>query len=1235
MVGLGETVAKVLEAIFLGYVVRFFQHPEWSMQSGFLYALGLSLSSYAHGLLHHYFFFPTMRTGLRLRTGLIGMMYKKCLSLPLSSTASSGALVNMISNDVQPFETGSPFFAWLLVGPIELAICMYFLYDQLGVASFAGIGAIILMLPVQGWFSRRFAKFRSKTVARRDERIKYLSDLISGIQLVKLSAWEKPLEEQVNDARNREMSSLMRSAMMKAFNMAFFYSSASLVSMLAVTTLFFTADSFKASQVFTAMALFNVVRLTITNFVPTALEALSEARVSSRRIVDFMLLPELKPISRQVLGDDVNNDGNGSDIEKSNVAVEITGASFAWEAPDHVTEAPSDVSKAVNQRQVTLHSLNVSIRRNEVTVVVGPVGSGKTSLAMAILGELTLLHGTISCSTAVEGKPVGYAAQSAWIFGSATIRDNILFGLPYDEEWYNKVVYACALVEDFRGFEQGDLTELAQRGSNLSGGQRARIGLARAVYNRDAELYILDDPLSAVDPHVARHLFRNVINGVLKGKTRLLITHQLQFFQECESALVLDQGCVVHSGPVADILAEAERIVTSGTSSNNSFLQILREYNLSSDSTNTSEVNESPELAATATATRTTSIDDDVVTEALSGAQQRERVDEGSISYRTYIDYFLFGSTPLRLAFISVLMLTGQGLSTYSDYYLSRWSSMNPADQRDRSRPATYAGIVMASFAVSLLRAGFFFHLLLTCNRALFRRMLSSVLRAPITFFQTHSSGVILNRMTKDVSIIDELMPLQFFDALQCVLTIIGVIIMVCIINPWVIISLPFLAAAMYVVRLFYMAASRQIKRIESVTRSPVYALISSTLEGSAVIRAFASRDRFLARFLEAQNENARAFFTFMGMARWVGLRMDTLSATFLTVAAFATVGSRSTQQAGLVGLSLSFLLQLVGMAQWALRQSIEVSLAFVSVDRITQFTKLPSEAALITDVRPPGADDPSQQHLWPSEGVIEFRGMYLRYPGTTQPVLRNLTLTTRPHENVAIVGRTGAGKSSALTSLFRLIEPYPKGSIVIDGIDITRLGLYDLRSRLSIIPQEPVLFKGTLRFNLDPFGQYSDDQIWDAIDACDLRTMIEHKLPNKLETEVAEGGKNFSTGERQLLSMCRAVLRRATIIVMDESSANIDMASDRALQKSIQVQFANATVLTIAHRLDTIIGYDRVLVLDHGVMKEWGEPWELLQVENGWFAKMVAETGPESERELRAMAERAYKQRHGLDQQS
>ncbi|KAI9218855.1 P-loop containing nucleoside triphosphate hydrolase protein [Blastocladiella britannica] len=1189
-------------------MIREFQKPGGVGSAGWAWAAGLTLATTVHGVLHHAFFFIGMRLGQQLRTSSIALLYNKSIHLAAGS-ASAGVVVNLVSNDLSPFEQLALFGHSLWVALIEIPICSYLLYRNLSWPSLLGLAVIFLVIPMQGWFGRQFHTFRKRMVKSRDSRIRLMSDLITGIQLIKLQGWRSPFISEVERVRHQEMKDLKNGNIFDAGNEALFFIFPLLVSLVTYGTSVAAGIPLSAPSVFSSVALFNVMRLTLTTFVPKSVKGVTEAVVSLRRLEDFLTQPETESrgAGRAAQATSLK------DVDATQSAIRLTDAHFEWDA-------------------FALQSVSIDFKQASLTAVIGPVGAGKSSLMQALLGEMPSVRITTPPSSASASqlyvdshhRTMAYAPQTPWVL-AGTIMDNILFSHPLDETWLRSVVAICSLERDLEQWPHGLATIVGDRGVALSGGQKARLALARAVYAR-APVLLLDDPLSAVDTRVARRIFDAVRSAPeLAHTTRILVTHQLQFVAECDQVVVLEKGGVEAVGSWDEVRAQHDRRVAEvgEDAAAGDWMAILREYDQQDADADAS-------AAAASGAGATGAADDDAAAElvgaaidikgdtagaAAVAAAQVETSQVGTVHWSTFVRFLIRPTSWWTLIAVLVGMFGAQTAAAASDWHLAQWSR-KPADVQlnDPFYLTLYWSLILGAVVIGIARALVVYSLMLNSSLVTSKDMLHAVLDAPLSWFSKNRSGQILNRFSKDQSIIDEMLPSVLFNTVQCLFQAFAVLVVVIAVLPWIALSIPVLGVAFVALRRMYIGASRSIKRIEAVTRSPVYSHLSASLEGLPVIRALGAQALFAQRFAEYTDANTRAIFAQAGCARWLGVRLDLMSSVFLGVAAFLAQGIAvsGSLPAALAGLALSYTLQLNGLLQWLVRQTVECEVMFVSVERMLEYVDVPREADLpSTDVPP--AD-------WPTKGDLVIRNMSLTYPGSgAQPVLRDWNVEFKAGERIGIVGRTGAGKSSFFAALFRSY-PY-QGIMMLDGINTATLQVEALRQRLSIIPQEPFLFKGTLRFNLDPFAEYADADLWHALSRVELQPAIE-RLDGKLDAPVDDGGANFSVGQRQLLCLARSLLKKSRVLVCDEATANIDFRSDALIQKVLKNDFGNETlVLTIAHRLSTVLDYDRILVLDGGRIVEFAHAWELLQIKDGVLARMVEDTGEEGARQLREMA--------------
>uniref|UniRef100_A0A673J693 Multidrug resistance-associated protein 4 n=1 Tax=Sinocyclocheilus rhinocerous TaxID=307959 RepID=A0A673J693_9TELE len=1168
-------VIKVIQPVFLGKLIQYFERSEpdnmAALYEAYGYAAGISLSALGLALLHHLYFYHVQRAGMKIRIAMCHMIYKKalCLSATAMGQTTTGQIVNLLSNDVNKFDELTIFLHYLWMGPLQAAAVIGLLWQEVGASCLAGIAVLIFLMPLQTMFGKLFSKYRSKTAAFTDSRIRTMNEVVSGIRIIKMYAWEKPFAALVNDVRRKEISKIMSSSYLRGLNMASFFTANKIILFVTFTVYVLVGNKISASRVFVVVSLYSAIRLTVTLFFPAAIEKVSESVISIRRIKKFLLLDELVKSHVPLTQED-----------KKEVSVEIQDLICYW---DKSIDAP------------TLQNVSFTVKPGQLLAVIGPVGAGKSSLLSTVLGELPAEKGVVK----VKG-------ELTYIY--------IYIYISWKE-------YLRAVLFDFATY------------------LLLSVGF-RAVY-QDADIYLLDDPLSAVDAEVGRHLFEQCICGILKDKPRILVTHQLQYLKAANQILVLKEGHMVARGTYSELLR-------SGVD----FTSLLKK-----DEEEEGEKGEAPRsprsrtLSQNSVRSHSSSVlsvkdeSDQLPVEPVHTVAEETRT-EGTIGLHMYWKYFRAGANVLMLILLVLLNLLAQTFYILHDWWLSYWATeQEKLDFSSSNISSTigtngtfgtnttqelnldfylgiYAGLTGATVIFGFMRFLIMFNALVNSAETLHNRMFNSILRTPVRFFDINPIGRILNRFAKDIGHLDSLLPWTFVDFIQVFLQIIGVIAVASSVIPWILIPVIPLLIAFLFLRRYFLRTSRDVKRIESTTRSPVFSHLSSSLQGLWTIRAFKAEERFQQTFDAHQDLHSEAWFLFLTTSRWFAVRLDGMCSVFVTITAFGCLLLKDSMKAGDVGLALSYAVTLMGMFQWGVRQSAEVENLMTSVERVVEYTELESEAPWETQKRPPPD--------WPNRGLITFDRVNFSYSSDGPVVLKNISAMFRPREKVGIVGRTGAGKSSLISALFRLMEP--EGKILVDGVLTSEIGLHDLRQKMSIIPQDPVLFTGTMRKNLDPFSQHSDHDLWNALKEVQLKAAVE-ELPAKLETELAESGSNFSVGQRQLVCLARAILRKNRILIIDEATANVDPRTDELIQKTIRAKFKECTVLTIAHRLNTIIDSDRILVLDAGRIHEYDAPHVLLQNQNGIFYKMVQQTGKAEAASLLQTAKQAYMNRSPVHQ--
>uniref|UniRef100_A0A3Q2W5N1 Cystic fibrosis transmembrane conductance regulator n=1 Tax=Haplochromis burtoni TaxID=8153 RepID=A0A3Q2W5N1_HAPBU len=1141
-----EEIIKVVQPILLGKIIEYFESYDPNNTRAFHetlgYAAGLSLCTIGLALMHHLYFYYVQRIGMKIRVAMCHMIYKKALHLSSSAMGktTTGQIVNLLSNDVNKFDEVTIFLHFLWVGPLQAAAVVGLLWNEIGPSCLGGIGVLLILMPVQSMFGRLFSKFRSKTATLTDSRIRTMNEVVSGMRIIKMYAWEKPFAALVSEVRRKEISKIMKSSYLRGLNMASFFCASKLILFVTFAIYVLLGNTISASRVFVTVSLYSAVRLTVTLFFPSAIEKLFESRVSVRRI-----------------------------------QVHCIGSLDA----------------------VSLQSISLTLSSNQLLAVIGPVGAGKSSLLSSILGELPAEKGVLR----VKGQ-LTYAAQQPWVF-PGTIRSNILFGKELNPQKYERVIRACALKRDLELLPDGDQILIGDRGATLSGGQKARVNLARAVY-QDADIYILDDPLSAVDAEVGRHLFEQCICGLLKNKLRILVTHQLQYLKAADQIVVLKEGHMVAKGTYMEL-----------QQSGLDFTSLLKKEEEEQQQTHHDTPTRTRTLSQNSVLSQTSSVqsikdEDQLPAEKVQTFAEETRA-QGTIGIRIYAKYLAAGANIVVLLAVVLLNIMAQvhkdspalqeKLMASSNMTNITTNGLNVTKELDTDfYLGIYGGLTAVTIIFGFGRNLVLFNVLVRCSQSLHNRMFSAILQTPVRFFDINPIGRVLNRFSKDIGLLDSNMPVTFADFVQIFLQILGVIAVAASVIPWILIPVvPLLLIFLYL-RRYFLRTSRNVKRLESTTRSPVFSHLSSSLQGLWTIRAFGEEKRFQKVFDAHQDLHSEAWFLFLTTSRWFAVRLDGICSIFVTITTFGCLLLRDSERT-------NFTVDLVLLFAIAYQQG-----AMTSVERVVEYTKLESEAPWETQKRPPPD--------WPSKGLVTFDQVNFSYSADGPQVLHNLKAMFRPQEKVGIVGRTGAGKSSLVSALFRLAEP--QGKIYIDGIVTSEIGLHDLRQKMSIIPQDPVLFTGSMRKNLDPFNQHTDEELWSALEEVQLKSVVE-ELPGKLETALAESGSNFSVGQRQLVCLARAVLRKNRILIIDEATANVDPRTDELIQKTIRDKFRECTVLTIAHRLNTIVDSDRILVLDAGKIHAYDEPYTLLQDPTNIFYKMVQQTGKQ---EAAALLEAAKK---------
>ncbi|KAH8334357.1 hypothetical protein KR059_009145 [Drosophila kikkawai] len=1180
--------------LLAGLISEFSANGNGNSYPAQIYAVLLIACILASVLLTHPYMMGMMHLAMKMRVAVSSAIYRKALRLSRTSLGdtTTGQVVNLLSNDLNRFDRALIHFHFLWLGPVELLIAAYFLYQQIGAASFYGIGILLLYLPLQTYLSRVTSKLRMQTALRTDQRVRMMNEIISGIQVIKMYTWERPFGRLIEQLRRSEMSSIRQVNLLRGVLLSFEITLGRIAIFVSLLGFVLMGGELTAERAFCVTAFYNILRRTVSKFFPSGMSQFAELLVSMRRIKNFMMRDEANIMDLSYEADEKPEEEqhllSGKEKPTKNAIGNGLGSDVLVEIKELRARWSQDLHEPV------LDNISMRLRRGQLVAVIGPVGSGKSSLVQAILGELPPEAGGVH----VHGR-YSYASQEPWLF-NASVRENILFGLPMDKQRYRTVLKKCALERDLE-LLQGDGTVVGERGASLSGGQRARISLARAVY-RKADVYLLDDPLSAVDTHVGRHLFDECMRGFLADKLVVLVTHQLQFLEHADLIVIMDKGKVLASGTYEEMLKSGQ-----------DFAQLLAESTANGGGDEAEE--KSPAYSRQCSSQSTVSggsssssldtLGDKDAKQKPSSAPVQESRSGGKIGLAMYKKYFGAGCSIAVFALLVFLCAGTQLLASGGDYFLSYWVKNNSSSSS--ADIYCFAAINVGLVICALLRTLLFFNMTMHSSTELHNTMFQGVSRTALYFFHTNPSGRILNRFAMDLGQVDEVLPAVMLDCIQIFLTLTGIICVLCLTNPWYFFNTLAMVLAFYYWRDFYLKTSRDVKRLEAVARSPMYSHFSATLSGLPTIRAMGAQRTLTRQYDNYQDLHSSGYYTFVSTSRAFGYYLDLFCVAYVISVILNSFFNPPLHNPGQIGLAITQALGMTGMVQWGMRQSAELENSMTSVERVLEYKNLESEGDYTS---PPEKQPPKS---WPEEGQLTAKDLSLRYAPDPESdcVLRGLNFTINPREKVGIVGRTGAGKSSLINALFRL--SYNDGSIIIDQRDTNEMGLHDLRSKISIIPQEPVLFSGTMRYNLDPFEQYPDEKLWQALEEVHLKEEIS-ELPTGLQSSISEGGANFSVGQRQLVCLARAILRENRILVMDEATANVDPQTDGLIQATIRNKFKECTVLTIAHRLNTIMDSDKVLVMDAGRVVEFGSPYELLtETSTKVFHGMVMQTGKSS----------------------
>ncbi|GJJ75467.1 hypothetical protein EMPS_07825 [Entomortierella parvispora] len=1203
---------------------------------GYGYVIAIFVSAVLSGIFNAQFSNICFQSSMKARSALVSLIYRKALRLSSTNKQEGiGSIVNHMSADVDRILlifTNIYFFA---SGIIELAVVAYLLYQQIKYSMIAAVGVVILIITACGGMAPAIRASQELIMVHADKRMKLISELVNSIKSTKLYAWEQYFVKNITESRYIQLHFVRIYYIWTAVSATLLYSATTIASFAALSIYAAIATPgmpLDITRMFSALTYINMMGTPLLQ-TKTAIPIIISGKVSYTRIKSFLESEEINP----------DNVVRIPQAGASDVAYEVKNGTFGWytleaikktngrrenearEKAEKATKEPEMMLDSASQLDTdkrtdeatqdslgpVLHDVSFTVKRGSLTAVVGRVGQGKSSLAGALLGEMYKYSGSV-----IAYGSLAYVAQSAWILND-TVRNNILFGHEYNKERYLQVIKACALISDFKMLVNGDQTLIGEKGINLSGGQRQRISIARAVY-ADADVYIFDDPLSAVDAHVDRHIFEEAISQILAGKTRIMITNGIHHLQDVDQIIVVKQGRIAQDGSYDDLIGDtegdlfrlvAESNLTHGGVKEKEGLQDLSGNTPFTEEKDAIEVVSKKDSAPSSGPLNPSSLcpsnpsqpqQDDLELDKHQVVDE-EVTKEGGVSWGVYKNYIQCAG-PIGCAIFLFINIVFIAIQYCFQFWLKQWGNDNGKPVPSHS-PNYWilCSLGWTLGSVASLGSIYFVSYLALARRAskvLHAGMLTPLVRSPMSFFDITSSGKIVNRFSQDISAIDLDLPMKFVGLLFGILFVLLQFAYAIAATPYSIILLVPLCVCYYYLAGYYLVSSRELKRLDSAARSPMYAQFAETLNGLATIRGFSDGERFRMQANKMLDQSQQVYYLINLTQLWLQLMLDFLSDIVLGFVALMAVLQRDPASTGQFGIVISQIGTLTGMTTVMMTAYCQLEIGIVSVERIREYNRLPSEAR---DVIPDSKTDES----WPQQGKIEFQNYSTRYREGHDLVLKNIDLTIHSGERIGIVGRTGAGKSSVTMALFRIIEA-AEGKIVIDGVDISTLGLHRLRSSLAIIPQEPFLFGGTIRLNLDPFDKWQDADIWRALESASLKDYVS-SLPEGLNAPIENSGDSLSLGQRQLMSLARAMLNQhIRILCLDEATAAIDIETDNAIQVALRKSFKNCTVLTIAHRINTIMDSDRIIVLDHGRIAEFGTPEVLLNNPESIFYSLV-----------------------------
>ena len=1189
---------EYLQIYFYDAIIQNFESHHDPEEEGPLFpsyvnAIGLVLSKILTSFFHHQVKFNGEYSGVRAENAVSALIYEKVIksSVYIKNQISEGEILNFIQVDAEKLNYLFTSLPAVIVIPVNIAISFYFLFSFFGLTFFIGIGMLIVIIIIIWIVQYRYLVNTKKMLIKKDRRMRLTTHTLHIIKILKLFGWEEEFRENIDEKRNDELINIRNIFILIAIR-TFFNSNLSILTSLATIGGYtYIHGPMEVETLFSSTQLIEEVAYPMIN-IPQYITDLQSLRISLNRIQNFLIVRDIETKTNENIEINIENDNtmaelqiiegkrkeNGENKKESEKIIENESL-FAIKYKN----CDFGIKGENNEENILLKDLNLEIKKGELVTIIGETGSGKSCLVNSILNNLDLLNKNNPETKYYNYiQKISYASQDPWIM-NGTIRDNIIFYSEFDKDQYNQIVKACQLNKDFENLRHGDLTEVSSTGNNLSGGQRARIALARAIY-RDADIYIFDDPIPSVDTYISMKIFHQAIIALLNNKTRIFVTHDLRNLKYSSRIILMNNFKIEFNGDYNEL-------------SENENLKKIFDINLEQKK-NYALYKEITDIKGEYFTNR-----DDSFGKLLRDEEQVS----GRIACRIYDRFFRTHGGYIIIVIIIILAIGIGVISTIAKLFVTDWTDRaeneegeeDKIEEEDNYKYFTkYSLILLSGLVIQLIKEFLIAFANYKGTKYFHETMIYNIMHAPINLFHDIIPiGQILNRLIHDLERCQDI--IWRFNTILA--SVIGIIISIYICfreNRETIYAAPVIIVLAVLLFLYFISAGRDLNRLNGISRSPIISLFSESILGITTIRTFRQEIPSKKKFYKKLDDYLGVMVYRYGSDNWFCLTLDVVSHIFLTYVLIRTILDINSFDAAAIGLMLDYSIEISEELLEAFEQASQVERSLVSLERCDTFTRLPSENYEDEKLKEPKYN--LSDKSWPSDGKVLFNNFSLKYRDDCDLALKNINLEINPGEKIGIVGRTGGGKSSLVLALFRIIEA-SEGKIEIDGEDIHNIPLKKLRRSLSIVPQEPFLLEGTIKTNLDPLILYSDDEIDEVLRNVKLYEMLEHNNNNKtvlngINTEIKEYGNNLSIGCRQLLCVARAILRKSKIIILDEATSSVDQKTEEIITNAVDNMFKDSTVITIAHRINTVKSCDRVIVMDQGEIVEIGKPDELIK---------------------------------------